>query len=138
MSKPDRINFRLDPVARRRLQRACELTGLDEPTALRACIQAFVEHIEAEGGIWLPLAIVPQEKKKSGSFPKAGHLQNVDVAGPSIASTTRPAHPPQDPPASGFSLNEDSPASATPSGPRLKSTRPGVRKILRKDTKPNP
>ena len=60
MGKDDRLHFRLDPEARKKLQRACELTGLDEPTALRACIQAFIEHIEQNGGIWLPLAIVPK------------------------------------------------------------------------------
>jgi hypothetical protein len=75
MGKDIRLHFRLDPAARERLRKVCELTGLDEPTAMRACIQAFIEHVEEKGGIWLPLAIVPKD-----STPPKAHAAKPPAA----------------------------------------------------------
>lgn len=107
MGKDERLHLRLDTEARKKLLRACELTGLDEATALRACVSAFIEYVEENGGIWLPLAILPKSTVKK-SLP------------PSTDSTR-------------FSINEDSPAPK-PAGPHPRSTRPGVQKTVARET----
>ena len=88
MAKDDRMHFRLDPAARAKLKKACALTGLDEAGALRACIQAFTDYVDQHGGIFLPLAIVPQSKIPK-SFGAAGEQTNAPADGLSTPSTPR-------------------------------------------------
>ena len=112
MSKDTRLHFRLDNAAREKLREVCKLTGLDEATALRACIKAFIEYIEEHGEIRLPLAVVPKAK--------------AQIPAPSFPSTARPA------PGEGFSLSEPPPAAAarreTPAAqPRITKTRSVLR-----------
>lgn len=58
MTKNTRITVRLPDSLRSELEEVCKLTGLDEPTVVRACLEAFVERVKNEGEIRLPLAIV--------------------------------------------------------------------------------
>jgi len=71
MSKTEQLHFRLDGNARERLREACKLTGLDEASALRACITAFINHVEKTGEIRLPLCITekPSKHSQTPSFP---------------------------------------------------------------------
>jgi hypothetical protein len=137
MAKDVRMHFRLDPVAREKLQRACELTGLDEPSAMRACIQAFIEHIEENGGIWLPLAIVPKSGAPPGKIPArrgqqtAGPVDAEAARGGSSASPRAPIH----------SVNEDAPIEIPPivpareksGSPRMTRTRAALRKMTERE-----
>jgi hypothetical protein len=65
-SKNPVINLRMTPEQRDRFQRFCEKTGLDEPAALRALVDAFCEAVERDGGVFLPLKIV---SKNAPVFP---------------------------------------------------------------------
>lgn len=74
MAKDARIHFRLREDLRERLLHVCKITGLDEPTIIRACIEAFIDHVESTGEIRLPLAVIPKSeagKKTSGGAPSA-------------------------------------------------------------------
>lgn len=87
MPKPERINFRISPADREKLKQVCELTGLDEPTALRACVVAFIEHVEEHGGIWLPLAILPKDQVPPKSQPLAPAAARNAAGAPATDST---------------------------------------------------
>lgn len=76
MSKNQQLHFRLDESARERLREACKITGLDEATALRACILAFVNHVEKTGEIRLPLCITEKPSKHS----QAPSFHSTDAA----------------------------------------------------------
>ena len=123
MSKDDRLHFRLDPVAREKLRKVCAVTGLDEPTALRACISAFIEYVEAHGEITLPLRVVPRAKEKAA------------IPTPTFPSTARAPH------GATLSLNEE-PAKRdavpptrtnTPAQPDITKTRRGIRGMIAKE-----
>lgn len=60
-SKNPVINLRMTPEQRARFQRFCEQTGLDEPAALRALVDAFCEAVQRDGGVFLPLKIVSKQ-----------------------------------------------------------------------------
>lgn len=65
-SKNPVISLRLTPAQRERFLRFCADTGLDEPAALRALVDAFCEAVERDGGVFLPLKIV---SKNRSDFP---------------------------------------------------------------------
>lgn len=67
MRNNTRITVRLPNALRDELEKACQRTGLDEPTVVRACLEAFVETIRREGEIRLPLAIVSRLQLEKGS-----------------------------------------------------------------------
>jgi hypothetical protein len=124
MAKADRINVRLEPALRERLRRICKLTGLDEPTALRACVEAFVDYIETHGEIRLPLAIIPRKESKAAAPARTGSTATAGRGGVSGA---------EDGPR--FSVNEEPPADRLAkkvSGPRPRSTR-GIRKVIERE-----
>lgn len=58
MTKNTRITVRLPDSLRSDLEEVCKLTGLDEPTVVRACLEAFVDTVRRKGEIRLPLAII--------------------------------------------------------------------------------
>jgi len=58
MKKNSRITVRLPEALRSELEEVCKLTGLDEPTVIRACLEAFVDVVKKEKEIRLPLAII--------------------------------------------------------------------------------
>jgi|GEM_PF-3630180 len=58
MTKNTRITVRLPDSLRNELEEVCRITGLDEPTVVRACLEAFVEVVKRDGEIRLPLAII--------------------------------------------------------------------------------
>jgi len=60
MPKETRISVRISNELQQQLDEACALTNLDESTVVRACLEAFVAQVKAEGGIWLPLKITPK------------------------------------------------------------------------------
>ena len=122
--KPERINVRLTPELRRRLIAVCESTGLDEPTALRALVEAFCNRVERDKGIWLPLDVV-----SAGATQQATANQQIPfrstVVLPSPANERAPR------------LNEEpvAPRSTPVSAPtpKLKKTRAVMRGIAKKD-----
>jgi hypothetical protein len=63
--KNSQVTSRLPDGLLERLDKACDVTGLDTSTVVKACLTAFVEEVEATGEIRLPLAIVPKVKKSS-------------------------------------------------------------------------
>lgn len=120
MSKDHRLHFRLDDKARNRLKEACALTGLDEATALRACILAFVDYVEQTGEIRLPLAVVPKPKTTT-----------VKIATPTFPSTAAPV------PSRASSLNEEPPARPVVpvAAPRITKTRAVLKRMVAKEKK---
>ena len=61
-SKNPVISLRLTPAQRTRFAQFCADTGLDEPAALRALVDAFCEAVQRDGGVFLPLKIVSNKK----------------------------------------------------------------------------
>lgn len=107
-SKNPVINLRMTPEQRDRFQRFCEETGLDEPAALRALVDAFCEAVQRDGGVFLPLKIV---SKNTPVFPST-------VALPS-------------PTPDRSRLNE--PADESASAPVIKNTRRALQKMVAKE-----
>jgi len=119
MSKDHRLHFRLDDKARNRLKEACALTGLDEATALRACILAFVDYVEQTGEIRLPLAVVPKPKIATTKIPT-----------PTFHVTAAPVP-------SRSSLNEEPPARPVvpTDAPRITKTRAKLKGMVARESK---
>lgn len=113
MKKPrPQLNVRLSPDLREPLERACEKTGLDAATVARACIQAFIEEVEATGEIRLPLSIIPKSKKpQPPQTPGSATASASDAAGD---ATRRSARPSSSTPARGSRI-KPSPQSGSPS-----------------------
>ena len=116
---PSRINVRLTPELRRRLIAVCKATGLDEPTALRALVEAFCERVEHEGGVWLPLQVMP----KAQGTPK--------IPTPTFPITAAPV------PSRASSLNEEPPARPVVpvAAPRITKTRAVLKRMVAKEKK---
>jgi hypothetical protein len=92
MKKAHQFTVRLTPELRASLDRACELTGLDAATVARACLQAFIEEVEATGEIRLPLSVIPKsERKKSlGDYPRSSSTAPFSVNEEPPARETKP------------------------------------------------
>jgi len=59
--KEIRISVRITPQLKAELQKAVELTGIDESTLVRKCLEALLDHVETHGSITLPLSIGPKQ-----------------------------------------------------------------------------
>lgn len=128
MSKKDnRITVRLDATLQAQVNKACAITGLDEPTIIRECLKAFTEEVQRTGEIRLPLAIVPKSKAVAAA-PIAAIVPSVPHStGSTPASAASPANPPSAP--APFSLNEPSPIPPRATPP---PTRTPARAALRR------
>lgn len=73
--KYPQITTRMPEALLLRLDSACRSTGLDQSTITKACIEAFCDTVEREGGIWLPLQVIP--KKKLGAFGSVSAVRGV-------------------------------------------------------------
>lgn len=125
MPKDSRIHLRLDPTERDKLQKVCDFTGLDEPTALRACVNALIEYIETHGEIRLPLAVIP--KSKAATQPAAA------TDAPSARKRTGPTDNPH-------GLNEPpagyvEPDQLPPSKQRMTRSRAALRTMTEREKK---
>ena len=132
MSKP--IHVRVDDDLRSAFDEALNVTGLGETQFVKAAIKAFVDYVQENGEVTVPLAILPKSKakrpKKEDDFPSAGESKNADVAGVSTVSTQQ-SRPPDN--TSGFSLNEDSPDYRKSSVPRAKGSRAALKGMVEKE-----
>jgi hypothetical protein len=108
--KDHRITVRLSSELQAEIAEVCRITGLDEPTIIRECLKAFVDHVKDTGEIRLPLAIVPKSTRKQP------FSSTVVLPVPENASASR--------------LNESAP-SEQPTVPR-RSTRQVMRDIAKK------
>lgn len=57
--KTAQFNVRMDELLREKFASACDVTGDDEATIVRACVKAFVDAVERDGQITKPFALVP-------------------------------------------------------------------------------
>jgi len=97
MAKDTRITIRLSETLRKELDDVCKMTGIEEPTIVRACLEAFVEQVKREGEIRLPLAVVPKSELKKNDPPRPGRQPISSTAEP--ATRQRAAFVEPDPPA---------------------------------------
>ncbi len=73
--KTPQITARLGKELLARLESASDITGLDISTITKACIDAFCEEVEEQGGIWLPIKVIP--KQKFGKSPAEHKKKNT-------------------------------------------------------------
>lgn len=57
----NQFSVRLDPQLLAAVERCCEQTGLEPGQFMREAFRAFVEEVETNGEIRLPLAITPKK-----------------------------------------------------------------------------
>ncbi len=69
MNKEPRVSVRVSKDLKKRLEQVSGKTGIDEATLVRNCLEALINHIETEGEITFPLAVLPKSKTKSESYP---------------------------------------------------------------------
>jgi hypothetical protein len=81
MAKKKTAQARIDVDLRTDFDWALTETGLGETQFIEACIKALVEQVKAEGGIWLPLAIVPKRKGKRPADLIQENSGKTDVTG---------------------------------------------------------
>lgn len=91
---------------------ACKKCGYSEPDALRALAEAFANRVEKDGGVWIPISVLPPP---SNPFPST-----ATPARQSIASLNEPLTDPAVPH-----------SDAAPETPRLTKTRAALRKVAR-------
>lgn len=128
-TKDSRIAFRASEELKGRLAAVSKTVRMTETNLAEACVEALVEYIERNGEITLPLAIVPKselggkEQDLARSTPplrRALYAEDIAVPSPSSIATSR--------------LNEDTPDLNPPAtGPRARSTRPGVKKTIERE-----
>ena len=121
MAKDTRIAFRTSEATKDRLAKAAAFVRLSETALAEACVEALVEYIEENGQITLPLAIIPKSslpKKTDNSSPLEEHVR---------------ANPPRSIPVSNDALfvNEGPGTSRKKTGPKVRSTKPGIRKTVK-------
>lgn len=56
-TKEIRVSVRISPALKKRLNDAVERSGVEEPTIIRQCVEAFCAHVEMHGRITFPLTI---------------------------------------------------------------------------------
>ena len=64
MNKEKDVKFRVSLDMKKRLEAVLEKVGLTESGLMRIGAEALIEHIEKNGEICLPLAIVPKKSLK--------------------------------------------------------------------------
>jgi hypothetical protein len=143
MAKDTRIAFRASAELKTRLQNASKKLKLGETALAEAAVEAAVQYIEENGGIWFPLRVVPDPDSapptgKGGKTP--GHTgkprqKSVHTAGGENRFTASlPTH----------AVNEDAPTEIEPlvpargrqtSGPRARSARGAIQKLVNREGK---
>ena len=66
ISEEPRVSARIPAELKGRIQRAMKLTGLDEATVIRLCVEAVCDYIEKHRELKLPLQI---EEDRPGKYP---------------------------------------------------------------------
>lgn len=56
-----RVSVRVTKDVKERLKMLESKTGVDEPTLVRACVEAVLDYFEANGHIIFPVAVAPRE-----------------------------------------------------------------------------
>ena len=80
-TKETRLSVRIPPALKDRLAKAAQDTGVDEPSIVRQCLEAFCAHVEMHGRITFPLTVGGQ----SPAPPKS--IQRLELNEP--ATTKR-------------------------------------------------
>ena len=65
-----RVQVRIDPELRTRLDNAVKSTGVPEAVIVVRCIEAFCAYVEERGEITLPLIVKPASADSSAQQPK--------------------------------------------------------------------
>lgn len=78
--KVPQITARLGGPLQKRFDDACSLTGLSATSVVQAFAEAFCEQVEEQGGIWLPLKVVPKKSVPSASAQDAPPRSTGSIA----------------------------------------------------------
>ncbi len=70
-NKVVRIQVRIEPELRERLDKAVEVIGVPEPVIVVRCLEAFCAYVEEHGHITLPLILAPKNQGASSVLPNA-------------------------------------------------------------------
>lgn len=142
MAKDTRIAFRASVELKERLQRASKQVKLGETALAEAAVEAAIDFIEKNGGIWFPLRVVPDPTSAPpGKGPAGGGQRTAGRTDARAASGGGPST--GSAPGSPHGVNEDAPSEITPalparskkSGPRPRSTRGGIARVVGSESK---
>lgn len=126
MADEIRIHVRIAAELKERVQELSRVTGLDEATLVRKSLESIAEYFDEHGELTVPFVILPKSAVK-----KTGKTAALPAhSGRSDAPRALDRNPSTD--STRFSVNE-APApyrEAKQSGPRARSTLPGIAKTL--------